>query len=148
MKDRSTEARGDGLTIGRVARRAGVNVETIRYYQRIGLVEAPERPARGYRHYPPAVVDRIRFIKRAQDLGFRLDEIGELLSLTDGCCTPARAIAEKRLEDIRRRIEDLLSMREALTGLVEACRENEDGGEGRCAIIEALSGAKRNATEA
>ena len=71
------------LTIGRLAQSAGVNVETIRYYQRVGLLKEPEKPAYGYRHYPPDTVARIRFIKRAQQLGFTLEEISELLSLGD-----------------------------------------------------------------
>ena len=74
------------MTIGNLAKAAGVNVETIRYYQRIGLVDEPDKPAQGYRRYPASIIDRIRFIKRAQELGFRLNEIIDLLSLNDGNC--------------------------------------------------------------
>lgn len=136
---RTREREPAGLTIGRLAAEAGVNVETVRYYQRIGLVEEPEKPRQGYRHYPLAVIDRIRFIRRAQDLGFSLGEIRELLSLSDGSCDAARALAEHKLADIRRRIEDLTAMQRALTALVDACRNNV-AGQGHCAIIETLSG--------
>lgn len=77
--------------IGTIARQAGVNVETIRYYQRIGLLREPARPQGGVRRYPPDTVERIRFIKRAQDIGFTLEEVAELLRLNDGVhCRDAR----------------------------------------------------------
>ena len=132
----------ESMTIGNLARAAGVNVETIRYYQRIGLVDEPNKPPQGYRHYPASIVDRIRFIKRAQDLGFPLNEITELLSLDDGNCNEARTIAEHKLNDIQRRIEDLNAMQSALTKLIKACRKNVDG-QGRCAIIETLANSER-----
>lgn len=128
----------ESMTIGNLAKAAGVNVETIRYYQRIGLVDEPDKPPQGYRRYPASIIDRIQFIKRAQDLGFTLNEITDLLSLNDGNCEEARAIAEHKLEDIHRRIEDLTAMQSELTRLVKACRRNADG-RGHCAIIETLS---------
>ena len=138
MDGRTTTA-GPGLTIGRLARAAGVNVETIRYYQRIGLVAEPPRPAEGYRHYPSTTIDRIRFIKRAQELGFTLDEIRELLALDDAACQEARQIAERKLETIRKRIRDLTAMEKELHRLVDDCRR--DGGDGTgCAIIRTLAG--------
>ena len=75
----TTRISGESMTIGNLARTAGVNVETIRYYQRIGLVDEPVKPPQGYRRYPVAIIDRIRFIKRAQVLGFTLNEITELI---------------------------------------------------------------------
>jgi MerR family mercuric resistance operon transcriptional regulator len=128
----------ESMTIGNLAKAAGVNVETIRYYQRIGLVDEPDKPPQGYRRYPASIIDRIQFIKRAQDLGFTLNEITDLLSLNDGNCEEARAIAEHKLEGIHRRIEDLTAMQSELTRLVKACRRNADG-RGHCAIIETLS---------
>ena len=129
---------GESMTIGNLARAADVNVETIRYYQRIGLVDKPLKPSQGYRRYPAAIVDRIQFIKRAQDLGFTLNEITELLSLDDGNCDEARTIAEHKLNGIQRRIEDLNAMQSALTKLIKTCRKNVDG-QSRCAIIETLA---------
>lgn len=100
-----------GLTIGQLARAAGVNVETIRYYQRIGLINEPVKPAQGYRRYPTPTVERLRFIKHALELGFSLDEITDLLSLNDRDCLDARRIAEHKLEVIQKRIDDLSGMR-------------------------------------
>ena len=128
----------ESMTIGNIARAAGVNVETIRYYQRIGLVGEPHKPPQGYRRYPASIIDRIQFIKRAQDLGFTLKEITQLLSLNDGSCEQARAIAEHKLEDIQQRVEDLTAMCGELTRLIRACRNNANG-QGDCAIIETLT---------
>ena len=128
----------ESMTIGILAKAAGVNVETIRYYQRIGLVDEPDKPPQGYRRYPASIIDRIQFIKRAQDLGFTLNEITDLLSLNDGNCEEARTIAEHKLEGIHRRIEDLTAMQSELTRLVKACRRNADG-RGHCAIIQTLT---------
>jgi len=138
MAREPTKRKIDGLTIGQLARQAGVNVETIRYYQRIGLIAEPQKPLQGYRRYPASIIDRIQFIKRAQDLGFTLNEITDLLSLNDGNCEEARTIAEHKLEGIHRRIEDLTAMQSELTRLVKACRRNADG-RGHCAIIETLT---------
>ncbi|HEB96504.1 MAG TPA: Hg(II)-responsive transcriptional regulator [Sedimenticola thiotaurini] len=137
--DGHTTTAGPGFTIGRLARAAGVNVETIRYYQRIGLVTEPPRPARGYRRYPSTTVDRIRFIKRAQELGFSLGEIRELLALDDAACQEARQIAERKLKTIQKRIRDLAAMENELHRLVDACRRDGDDGTG-CAIIRTLAG--------
>ncbi|MBI1425696.1 MAG: MerR family DNA-binding protein [Gammaproteobacteria bacterium] len=125
------------LTIGRVAKAAGVNVETVRYYQRIGLIAEPPKPAQGYRTYPANTVEHIRFIKRAQELGFSLDEITDLLSLNDRDCDEARTIAEHKLDIIQHRIDDLAAMQRELTKLIKACRQNVSGQE-RCAIIAVL----------
>jgi len=132
----------EAMTIGSLARAANVNVETIRYYQRIGLVDEPVKPQQGYRRYPAAIIDRIRFIKRAQDLGFTLNEITELLSLNDRNCNEARTIAEHKCEVIAQRIEDLQAMQGELTRLIKACRTNVDG-QGHCAIIDTLTSQNR-----
>ncbi len=128
----------ESMTIGILAKAAGVNVETIRYYQRIGLIDEPDKPPQGYRRYPASIIDRIQFIKRAQDLGFTLNEVTDLLSLNDGNCEEARTIAEHKLKGIHRRIEDLTAMQSELTRLVKACRRNADG-RGHCAIIQTLT---------
>ncbi|MDT8385732.1 MAG: MerR family DNA-binding protein [Gammaproteobacteria bacterium] len=126
------------LTIGQLASAARVNVETIRYYQRIGLVTEPGKPAQGYRRYPAPTVARIRFIKRAQELGFTLHEITELLSLDDGDCCEARTIAEHKRDLIRQRIADLDAMQRELTRLIDDCKENV-ASQDRCAIIATLA---------
>jgi len=111
----------ESLTIGRLARLAGVGVETIRYYQQRGLLPVP--PALGaYRHYPVTLTARIRFIKRAQELGFSLDEITELLKLEDGSNRSSiRRIAADRLSQIEQKLSDLRRMQKALKHLVGEC---------------------------
>ena len=110
------------LAIGTLARAAGVGVETIRYYQRRGLVEEPTKPAGGHRRYSPAAARRIRFIKRAQQLGFTLEEVASLLALEDGgSCRETRLLAEQKLAVIERRIQDLSRMRRLLHDLVAQC---------------------------
>ena len=114
------------LTIGTIARHAGVNVETIRFYHRRGLLPEPPKPLGGVRRYSQVDVARLRFIKSAQRLGFTLDEIGLLLRLDDGTdCAEARAIAERKLTDVRARLKDLRRIEAALKGLVEACQAPE-----------------------
>ena len=125
------------LTIGRLARAAGVNVETVRYYQRLGLVDEPAKPERGYRHYPVDTLDRIVFIKRAQQLGFRLEEIRELLELGDGRCADVRTRAEEKRRQIEAQIRDLRAMRATLDELIAACRAGR--GDAHCPIVETLA---------
>lgn len=127
------------FTIGQLARSAGVNVETVRYYQRIGLLAEPAKPAHGYRNYPRAAADRIRFIKRAQRLGFHLQEIAELLSLSEGDCTDVRSRAEQKRRQIEAQIRDLAAMQETLDRLIDACRTGVAAQ--ACPIVETLSGA-------
>ncbi len=99
------------LTIGAFAKAAGVNVETIRFYQRKGLLLEPDKPSGGIRRYSKADVIRLRFVKSAQRLGFSLDEIAELLRLEDGThCEEASNLAEHKLEDVRARLADLTRM--------------------------------------
>jgi MerR family mercuric resistance operon transcriptional regulator len=110
------------LSIGSLAKAADVNVETIRYYQRRGLLDEPSKPLGGHRRYPPAAASRVRFIKRAQQLGFTLEEIRELLLLEDGQnCREARLLAERKLELIETRVADLNRMRRTLRGLIAQC---------------------------
>ncbi len=112
------------LSIGALARKAGVSVETIRYYQRQGLMHAPEKPHGQIRHYDQQDVNRIRFIKSAQGLGFSLKEVSELLRLADGThCAEASQMAEHKLQDVRQKLEDLTHMEAALDHLVSACRD-------------------------
>lgn len=129
----------DTLRIGEVARRAGVNIQTLRYYERRGLLRKPPRTSSGYRQYPSEVVQLIRFVKRAQELGFTLKEIKELLRLRSdqrASCSEVRAAAAVKLRDIDNRIEALRRMRGALRILVVSCRHNTSVRE--CPILEAL----------
>jgi MerR family transcriptional regulator, mercuric resistance operon regulatory protein len=127
----------EGMTIGRLASAAGVNVETIRYYQRRGLLPEPPRPPGGQRRYPPAVLQRLGFIRRAQQLGFSLEEVRRLLDLS---VRPSRdlvrGLAERKLEVIEARIAELHRIRERLGGLIAESRRREP--EAACPIIEAL----------
>jgi MerR family transcriptional regulator, mercuric resistance operon regulatory protein len=128
-----------GLTIGQVAGAAGVNVETVRYYQRSGLVPEPARPARSVRRYSEDTVARLRFIKRAQELGFTLAEIRRLLALGDPqSCGKARSLAAEKLSLVRARIADLERMQAVLEALIGRC----DAARGKvaCPIIATLGG--------
>lgn len=126
------------LTIGRVAAAAGVNVETIRFYQRLGLLAEPPRPPGGVRRYGVEFVARLRFIKRAQQLGFSLVEVQRLLVLEDPqSCGKARSLAEEKLALVEARIADLERMRGVLKGLVARCDLRR--GKVACPIIESLS---------
>jgi MerR family mercuric resistance operon transcriptional regulator len=125
------------FTIGTLAKKAGVNVETIRFYQRRGLLPEPDRPLRGIRRYTERDAQRVCFIKQGQKLGFSLDELMELLSLEDGQhCREARDIALKKLSLIRERIEGLRTMEKVLSDLVDSCSQNT--GAVSCPIILAL----------
>jgi MerR family transcriptional regulator, mercuric resistance operon regulatory protein len=125
------------LTIGHLAKAADVNIETVRYYQRIALLTEPEKPIEGYRIYPQAYISRIRFIKRAQQLGFKLSEIAELLQLGDGQCDDVRSRAEDKLTQVERQINDLKNLRNTLNRLISTCHQQGDSG--HCPIIETLT---------
>ena len=126
------------LTIGRVAEVAGVNVETIRYYQRRGLMQEPHKPTQGHRLYGEDAIKRVRFIKRAQALGFTLEEIASLLELDDAqACAATRAITSHKLEVIEMKLSDLAAMRKALTTLLRQC--DLSAMKGNCPIIHALT---------
>jgi Hg(II)-responsive transcriptional regulator len=115
------------LTIGHLARSAGVGVETIRYYQQRGLLPTPEA-AGAYRRYPVQLGERIRFVKRAQELGFSLEEISELLRLEDGADRHSiRRIANERLEQIQAKLDDLHRMKATLSHLVHECEHTSKG---------------------
>ncbi|GAB3038626.1 MULTISPECIES: Hg(II)-responsive transcriptional regulator [Oleiagrimonas] len=129
-------ARGS-LTIGAFAATAGVNVETIRFYQKRGLLPTPERPQGRIRRYGQGDVERVRFVKSAQRLGFNLDEIGQLLKLEDGAhCSEAAELARQRLADVRARLSNLKRMEGALSTLISKC--NAQHGEVSCPLIAAL----------
>ncbi|MDP2371410.1 Hg(II)-responsive transcriptional regulator [Rhodoferax sp.] len=127
----------ENLTIGAFATAVGVSVETIRFYQRKGLLLEPHKPYGSIRRYSAADIARLRFIKSAQQLGFSLDEVGELLQLEDGThCDQARALAEHKLVDVRRKLADLARIESALAALVPQCCASE--GQVSCPLIAAL----------
>jgi len=125
------------LTIGRLAKAADVNVETIRYYQRVSLLTEPVKPYSGFRVYPDETINRIRFIKRAQKLGFSLQDIARLLALGDGHCDDVREQAEAKLIKIESQIKDLQAMRKTLKKLVTECNAGNENG--RCPIVQSLT---------
>jgi len=127
------------LKIGELARAADVGVETIRYYERRGLLAQPPRRTSGYRQYPPQAVRRVRFIRRAQALGFTLKEIEDLLALRvddERSCADVRALARAKLEDIERRVAELQQMGRALERVARRCRGR--GPTSECPILEVL----------
>lgn len=124
-------------TIGELAKQAGVNVETIRFYQRRGLLDEPKKPLGGIRRYAQAHVRRIRFVREAQELGFSLDEVAELLALEDGRnCREAERIGSKKLATVRERLAQLKRVEKVLATLVEQCHCNT--GKLSCPLIDAL----------
>src|SRR5688572_15595890 len=127
------------MKIGALAEQTGVHVETIRYYQRLGLVPEPARTRGTVRRYGSDAAARLRFIKRAQALGFALDEVKLLLQLSNGeHCRDTRLLAQRKREIVEQKIADLRRMRRSLNDLIASC---EAGGRGRgCPIIEGLSG--------
>ena len=126
------------LTIGRLAAEAGVNVETIRYYQRRGLMTEPDKPIHGHRRYAGDAVKRVRFIKRAQVLGFTLEEIASLLELDEAHgCAETRDLAAHKLQVIEDKLADLKAMHKALTTLMRQC--DNGAARGVCPIIHALA---------
>lgn len=126
------------LTIGGVAKAADVNVETIRYYQRLKLLEEPGKPPGGVRRYTGAAVERVRFIKRAQELGFSLAEIRRLMQLGDPqSCGEARALASEKLALVESRVADLQRLRGVLKELIGRCDQRR--GKVACPIIESLA---------
>lgn len=125
------------LTIGRLAEAAQVNVETVRYYQRRGLMREPVRPTGSVRRYANDDVRRIRFIKRAQQLGFTLEEITNLLKLEDGrSCRETERLAQQKLSLVEARIADLGRLRKTLRELIGRCESGR--GKIACPIIESL----------
>lgn len=128
------------LTIGRLADRADVGVETIRFYERQGLLPEPPRTQSGYRQYPEDQVDRIRFIKRGQELGFSLAEIREMLALrmdTGSDCGDVRRRAERKITDVEAKLRDLQRIKAALEALTWACVGH--GPTSECPILDAMA---------
>ncbi|MEO6422438.1 MAG: Hg(II)-responsive transcriptional regulator [Candidatus Nitrotoga sp.] len=131
----------DNLTIGVFAKAAGVNVETIRFYQRKGLLPELDKPYGSIRRYGETAVTRVRFVKSAQRLGFSLDAIAELLRLEDGNhCEEVRSLAEHKLKDVREKQADLARMEAALSDLVFACHAAKENVS--CPLIATLQGEK------
>jgi MerR family mercuric resistance operon transcriptional regulator len=141
------------LTIGQVSRRSGVGIETVRFYEREGLLHRPARsPSSGYRLYEEEVIARLEFIQRAKELGFTLNEVKELLFLRLGpttCCEDVKAKAEAKVVDIEGRILTLKRMRKAILRLTKECGTTRGGSD--CPILEALDGRgpskRRKSTE-
>ena len=127
------------LTIGALSVRSGVNIETIRYYERIGLLPAPPRSQGGHRLYSPEHRKRLVFIRRSRELGFTLDEIRNLLNLMGGghTCGEVQAVAVEHLKDVRAKITDLRRMERTLAATVARC---EGGDAPDCPILDALAG--------
>ena len=131
----------EALTIGKVAGRVGIGIATIRYYERRELIPRPPRSPAGYRLYPASTLQRLRFIRRAKELGFSLKEIKELLVLQEdpnATCGDVMERARRKLSDIDQRIEDLEKIRHTLKKLTDACAR--DRGSAECPIIQAISG--------
>jgi len=125
------------LTIGFLADAAEVNIETVRYYQRVGLIQKPQKPVTGYRIYSSETVDRIKFIKRAQALGFNLEEIADLLALGEGHCADVRLRAEQKKAHIGEQIRDLRKLQRTLDKLIKSCQSDNNA---HCPIVETLAG--------
>lgn len=124
------------FTISEMARAAGVNTETVRYYERMDLIAQPIKPPQGYRRYPQTTLNRMRFIKRAKRLGFSLEEISHLLALGDDPCDQVQGMAVQKLAGIRARITDLHRLETVLDDLLNQCTTNPD--QTHCPIIESL----------
>jgi MerR family transcriptional regulator, mercuric resistance operon regulatory protein len=126
------------VTIGTLSERTEVNIETIRYYERIGILAKPPRSGGGHRLYAKEYQQRLVFVRRARELGFSLDEVRALLRLTGrhGTCAKVKTIAEQHITDIRRRIIELNRLKRALSALVAQCRGEETQ---ECPILDALA---------
>ena len=126
------------LTISRLAESAGTHLETVRYYERIGLMPEPERSGGGHRHYAPLHLQRLKFIRRARDLGFGLDDIRALLKLSEpstmSCCESVEKIAAHHLESVRAKLADLTRMEKVLSETVAQCGAHPQA----CPVIEML----------
>lgn len=128
-----------GILRAQLAKRTGCNLETIRYYEKVALLPEPSRSANGYRVYPPELVQRLTFILRARDLGFKLDEIRSLLTLTDAgtqTCAEVLSKTEKHLADVRQRIADLIRIETELNRLAGLCSRDSMP---ECAILNMLN---------
>lgn len=130
------------IRIGELSRRTGCNIETIRYYERVGLLPRPPRSEAQYRLYNNDAVHRLTFVRRARELGFRLDEVRALLALSadqgQGTCVEVRAVAARHLADVRAKVADLRAMERVLVEAVHQCDAGELAG---CPLIASLSAA-------
>jgi len=129
---------GDGLPIGKLAEQSGVNIETIRYYEKVGVMPAPDRTAGGYRVYRPSHVKRLSFVRRGRELGFSLDELRGLLRLVDGhnyTCAEVRALTLNHVAEIRRKIRDLRRLERVMANMAARCVGSRVP---ECPIIDAL----------
>ena len=123
-------------TISKIAKEIGINIETVRFYERKGLIKQPVKPLQGYRQYSTETVNRIRFIRRSQELGFTLSEIEGLLSLNDSPCNQVEELAKKKLVAIQTKQADLLLLEKALLEHIGQCQSNED--DTCCPIIDSF----------
>jgi MerR family mercuric resistance operon transcriptional regulator len=123
-------------TISQLAKELNLNVETIRFYERKGLITQPPKPVSGYRHYSDDIVNRMRFIIRAKELGFTLEEIASLLSLNDSPCLQVQDLAQHKLTTVQAKMKDLRRLEQALKALLAQCQSNDD--ESHCPIIDSL----------
>jgi len=140
MKKGITKTRAAAFSIGEVSRRSGVNIETIRYYERLGLLPKPQRSANGRREFESEHLRRLTFIRRARAMGFSQDEVRALLVLADGgtqSCGEVRDIANVHLRSIREKIADLKKMERVLSDTVSRCK-GEDAPD--CPVLDALAG--------
>jgi MerR family mercuric resistance operon transcriptional regulator len=128
------------LSIGALSKESGVNIETIRYYERIGVMPAPARSAGGYRMYAPDHLKRLRFVRRGRELGFSLDELRGLLHLVDGhayTCAEVHALMLKHLTEVRRKIADLRRLERVMASMAAQCTEDRVP---ECSVIDAMFG--------
>lgn len=126
------------MRIGRLARECGVSVETVRYYERVGVLPPPSRGANNYRHYTEAHRARLGFVRRARELGFSLEEVRDLLALVDGgryTCAQVRELAQAHLDAVRDRLRDLQRMEASLADLVAGC---DGAGVPACSLLDSL----------
>lgn len=138
-----TVSRGPALTIGALSKHTGVNIETIRFYERVGILPKPPRSAGGHRIYGQEQSMRLSFVRRGRELGFSLDEIRGLLQLVDGgryTCAEVKTITLDHLADVRRKIADLRRLERTLADVAGKCR---GGKVPDCPVIEALSDPRR-----
>jgi MerR family mercuric resistance operon transcriptional regulator len=137
----------NALSIGKLAKQSGVNIETIRYYEKIGIMPAPDRSASGYRVYRPDHLKRLSFVRRSRQLGFSLDEIRGLLRLVDGdsySCAQIRELTLDHVAQIRQKIADLTRLKRVMEEMAAQCSGDRAP---KCAIVDALFDARRGASE-
>ncbi|MDP2903397.1 MAG: MerR family DNA-binding protein [Methylovulum sp.] len=132
------------LTISVTAQKAGIGIETIRYYQRIGLIDEPEKPLSGYRVYSENLIARLLFIQRAKELGFSLSEISTLLALGDGNCAEIKELATHKLAIVNNKLHDLQAIANTLENLIQSCESTSNRQE--CPVITALQNANYGLT--